>query len=91
MAGLAKKLKIQNCVNSTGNCVHYMYRFSRFSEKLNIQICVKLCILYVRIVWICRKIEYSKERNSMSNCVHYMCEMSGFVEKFNIQNRLNSM
>ena len=34
---LAEKLKIQNCINSTGNCVHYMYGQSGFAEKLNIQ------------------------------------------------------
>ena len=34
---LAEKLKIQNCINSTGNCVHYMYGWSGFAEKLNIQ------------------------------------------------------
>ena len=34
---LVEKLKIQNCINSTGNCVHYMYGWSGFAEKLNIQ------------------------------------------------------
>ena len=37
MAGLAEKLKIQNCINSTGNCGHYMYGLFGFAEKLNIQ------------------------------------------------------
>ena len=32
---LAEILNIQNCVNSIGNCVHYMYGFSGFKEKLN--------------------------------------------------------
>ena len=37
---LAEKLKIQNCVNSTGNCVHYIDSLSGFEDKLNIQNCV---------------------------------------------------
>ena len=37
---LAEKLKIQNCVNSTGNCVHYIDGFSGVEDKLNIQNCV---------------------------------------------------
>ena len=37
---LAEKLKIQNCVNSTGNCVHYIDGLSGFEDKLNIQNCV---------------------------------------------------
>ena len=36
----AEKLKIQNCVNCTGNCVHYVYGMSGFVEELNIQDCV---------------------------------------------------
>ena len=37
MAGPAKKLKIPNCIKTTGNCVYYMYRWFGFAEKLNIQ------------------------------------------------------
>ena len=37
---LAEKLKIQNCINSTGNCVHYIDGLSGFEDKLNIQNCV---------------------------------------------------
>ena len=37
MFGSAEKLNIQNCVNSMGNCVHYMYGWSWFEEKLYIQ------------------------------------------------------
>ena len=37
MAGLVEKLKIQNCINLTGNCEHYMYGLFGFAEKLNIQ------------------------------------------------------
>ena len=36
MSGLAKKSNLQNCVNSTGNCVQYMYRVSRCVGNLNI-------------------------------------------------------
>ena len=63
MARLAEKLKIPNCINTKGNCVYYMYGFSRFAKKFNPDLRKfdrKLCILYVQIVWICRKIEYSK-------------------------------
>ena len=35
--GFAEKFKIQNFINLTGNCVHYMYGLSRFAKKLNIQ------------------------------------------------------
>ena len=34
---LQKKINIQNCVNSTRNCGHYMYGFFGFGENLNIQ------------------------------------------------------
>ena len=36
MVGFAEKLTLQNCGNSTGNYVRYMYGMSRFAEKLNI-------------------------------------------------------
>ena len=36
MSGLAKKSNLQNCVNSTGNCVQYMYGVSRCVGNLNI-------------------------------------------------------
>ena len=39
MSGFELKLNIQNCVNLTGNCVHYMYGMSSFAEKL--------CTLYM--------------------------------------------
>ena len=37
MSRFAKKLNIQNCVNSTGNCVLYTYGLSGFADKLKIQ------------------------------------------------------
>ena len=36
MVGFAEKLTPQNCGNSTGNYILYMYGMSRFAEKLNI-------------------------------------------------------
>ena len=37
--GFAKKVEIQNCENTTRNCVLYMYGFSGFAEKWNHQNC----------------------------------------------------
>ena len=37
MSGFAEKIKMQNCVNSTGNWAHYYYGLSEFVEKLYIQ------------------------------------------------------
>ena len=37
MARFAEKLNIQNCVNSTGNCVLQIYGLSGFADKLKIQ------------------------------------------------------
>ena len=37
MYGFTKKLNIQNFLNSTGNCVHYMYRSSRFAQIFKFQ------------------------------------------------------
>ena len=34
MSGFVDKLTIWNCLNLTGNCVHYMYEMSGFGEKL---------------------------------------------------------
>ena len=36
MVGFVEKLTIQNCRNSTGNSVSFMYRTFVFVEKLNI-------------------------------------------------------
>ena len=36
MSRFVEKLNVQNCINSTGNCVRYMYEMSGFAEKLNI-------------------------------------------------------
>ena len=62
----AEKLNIQNCLNSTGNCVHYMYGWSGFAEKLNIQNSVNLtgnCVHYMyRSYGFAKKIEYLELR-----------------------------
>ena len=88
MSRVVEKSNIQNCLNSTGNCVHYMYGTSGLVENLNPQNCTnsivylvhkcKECLdlqkismsrtakiqqeimytIYVRNVWICRKIVY---------------------------------
>ena len=49
-SGFADNLKVNNCVNSTGNCVHEMYGMSGFAEKLNIQNFVysaENCVYYI--------------------------------------------
>ena len=55
-------LNEQNRVNSTENCVHQMYKLSRYAEKLNIQTLHqfndKFGTLDVQIVWNCRKFKY---------------------------------
>ena len=35
LLAFAERLNIQNYINSTGNCVHYMYGISGFIKKLN--------------------------------------------------------
>ena len=50
MFGFAEKLNIQNCENSTGNCVYYMYRMFGLTEKINSQNCVysmENCVHYI--------------------------------------------
>ena len=42
MSRFVEKLNVQNCINSTGNCVRYMYEMSGFAEELNVQNCAKL-------------------------------------------------
>ena len=40
LSGFEEKLNIQNYVNSTGNCVHYMYGMLGFVEKIgNPELC----------------------------------------------------
>ena len=37
MSRFVEKLNIQNCVNSTGNCVLEIYGLTGFADKLKIQ------------------------------------------------------
>ena len=48
-----------------------------------------MCKLYVRLVWIFKKIEYL-EWCSKGSCVHYIYGLSGFAETLEIQNCINS-
>ena len=59
-----KKMNIQNYVNLTGICVHYMYGLFGFAKKLNIQSRVNSmgnCVYYMyRFFGFAKKIKYSK-------------------------------
>ena len=74
-----------------------MYGICGFVEKLNIQSYENLTenyvhYIYVRNVWICRKIEYPKLQEFNGKfCTLYMYRMFGFAKKLNIQNCENSM
>ena len=84
-SGFIGKTYIQNCVNSTVNCVHYIclerldllkYRISRTTKIQR----VIVCIIYERNDWICRKIEYPEGRKFNGKlCMLYMYKMSGFA------------
>ena len=55
MSGFAEKLNIQNFVNSTGNCVNYIYGLSGFAETLKIQNCVNSTGYFVHYMhWFSR-------------------------------------
>ena len=90
MSRFAKKLNIQNCINSTKNCVHYTYEMSRFEEKLIVQSCANS----MEIVYIIRTKCLQLQKNWMSKLrkfngklgIVYMYRMSGFAEKLNVQN-----
>ena len=76
MLGLAEKLHVQICKNSTGNCVHYMYGMSSFAEKLNVQICENSMgncehLLY-GISGFAKKLNIPNFENSTKNYVHYI-------------------
>ena len=49
MSGLEEK-NIQNCVNSTRNCAHFMYGYSGLSKNWNILNCINStanCVHYM--------------------------------------------
>ena len=68
--GFVEKLNIQNCVNSMGNCVHYTYGLSGFTQKqnsvdtLNVQNCI----------------------NPTRYCEHQMYRLSRFAKNLDIHN-----
>ena len=85
-SGFAKKFNVHNCGNWTGNCVRYMYVMSGFVKKLNVQNSINSIensnSLYIRNVWIRRKIDCHSCANSVGNCVHYTYGMSAFVKNW---------
>ena len=96
MTGFAEKLNIQNCENSMGNCVQYictqrldlLQNWISRTAKIQREI---VYIIYVRNVWICKKIEYPELRKFNGKlCTVYMYATSGFAAKLNIQNCENS-
>ena len=87
MSGSAEKLKIQNFVNSIGNCVHYIcteclvlrinYIYPKF-RKFN----GKLCTLYMyEMSRFAKKLNILNYGNSTVNYVNYRYRMSGFADK----------
>ena len=62
MYGFAKNLKIQNCENWTGNCVHYMHGLSGLAEKLNIP-------NYIYSMGNCVHYKYTKYLNLQKNWI----------------------
>ena len=103
MLGCAEKLEIQNCVNSTRNCVHYRYGLSGFAEILNLQNCVNstgncVCWNTGKIVYIiCTysldvlKIEYPELRKFNRKLLPLYVWYVWIVEKLKIQNCVNSI
>ena len=64
LLAFAERLNIQNCLNSTGNCVRCMYEMSEFIEKLN----------------SADTLNAQNRVNPMRNCVHEIYGLSGFEE-----------
>ena len=74
-----------------GNCVHQMYRLSRFAENLksadmlNVQNCTNLVGNYVRWMYgmskYAKKFNIKNQANSTRNCVHQMYGLSRFAKK----------
>ena len=78
MGGFAEKLTVQNCGNSAGNSVHYMYGMSGFVEKIEYpelrKFNGKLYTLYIYgMVGFVEKLNVQNCVNSTENCVHYFC------------------
>ena len=95
MSGFAVNLNIQNCENSTRNCVHYIFtkrldllkNWTSRTAKIHRDI---VYIIYVQNVNISWKIEYSElQKFNGKLCKLYMYGMSRFAEKLNVQNFIN--
>ena len=95
MSGFAENLNIMNCVNSTVYLIHkgwdcldlqkiWMFRTAKIHREI-------VYIIYVRNVWICRKIEYPELRKFNGKlCTLYMYGMFGLAKKLNVQSCENS-
>ena len=95
MPGFAKKSFVQNCENSTGNCVQYICMESNNLLKNWISRTAKIhqeivYIIYVRNFWICRKIEYPELwKFNGKLCTSYKYGMFGLAKKLNVKNCVN--
>ena len=89
MFGFAEKLNIQNSVNSTENCVHYIRTKCLICREIDClelrKLNGKLCTLHARNVWISRNIELR-----IHICVSYMYGKLGLAEELPIQICKNS-
>ena len=87
MVGFAEKLNVQNCGNSTGNCVHYICKECLDLQKIfNIQNSKNStgnCIHYMYgMLEFTEKLNVQNCINSTGNCVHYIC-MECLVSQIN--------
>ena len=65
-------------------CMLYIYGMSGLAKKLNAQNCKlnrKLCTLYVRKVWICRKIQYPELRKYKREIVYVIYVQNVWISK----------
>ena len=94
--GFAENLNVQNCKNSTANCVHYIFTECLSLQKIWLSRTVKIQLeivytIYVRNVSICRKILYPELRKFNGKlCTLYIYGTSLFAENLIIQNYENS-
>ena len=77
-SGFAEELNIQNCENSTGNCVYYMCTKSQDLQKIwisrTVKIQGKLCTLYTHgMSWFAENLNIQNCEISTRNCEHYIC------------------
>ena len=95
MFGLAKKLNVQSCKNSTGNCTLYVRKvwICRKLKIQNFENSMQNCVHYICTErWDLKINEFPEQRKFKGKlCTLYMYKTSGFVEKLNIQNYENSM